>query len=297
MGVAGNNGCMKILTLDDWKDYELLDSGDGRRLERFGAYVLSRPDPQAIWRRSLGEREWEDTDAVYVKTDSDKSEWDVKTKMPKKWTLRYKDLTFQAKLSPFKHTGIFPEQSLHWDWMQGLIEKVRRPISVLNLFGYTGGATLAVAAAGASVTHVDASYPSIGWARENQRLSGLQDAPIRWMEDDCLKFVSREIRRGSQYDAIILDPPAYGRGPKGEAWIFNYNFPVLIEECMKILSDTPLFLLVNAYAISSSSLMLENVLADHLKQGAIECGELAIREKSAGRLLSTGIYARWENDR
>lgn len=287
---------MNILTLNGWEDYELLDSGDGRRLERFGSFVLSRPDPQTIWQPALSEADWEDADATYIKTDSEQSGWDTKAKMPKHWIVRYKKLTFQVKLSPFKHTGIFPEQSLHWDWMQNLIKKAKRPIKVLNLFGYTGGATLAAAAAGASVTHVDASYPTIGWARENQRLSKLQDAPIRWIEDDCLRFVGREIRRGSQYDAIILDPPAYGRGPKGEAWIFNYNFPGLVQECMKILSDNPLFLIVNAYAISSSSLMLENVLGDYLKNGTIESGELAIREKSAGRLLSTGIYARWQAD-
>lgn len=287
---------MNVLTLNGWEDYELLDSGDGRRLERYGAFVLSRPDPQVIWKPVLGNKQWETADAIYEKDDSGKSGWDVRTKMPKNWPIHYKDLTFQAKLSPFKHTGIFPEQSLHWDWMHGLIQKTRRPVNVLNLFGYTGGATLAAAAAGASVTHVDASFPSIGWARENQRLSKLGDCPIRWIEDDCLKFVSREIRRESQYDAIILDPPAYGRGPKGEAWIFNSNFPGLIQQCMRILSDNPLFLLVNAYAISSSSLMLENVLGDHLEGGIIESGELAIREKSAGRLLSTGIYARWQNN-
>jgi len=287
---------MKVLTLNGWEDYELLDSGDGRRLERFGSFVLSRPDPQTIWKPALSERDWENADATYRKSDSDQSSWDMQSRMPKQWAIRYKDLTFQTKLSPFKHTGIFPEQSLHWDWMQNLIKKAKRPIKVLNLFGYTGGATLAAAAVGASVTHVDASYPTIGWARQNQQLSSLQDSPIRWIEDDCLRFVSREIRRDSQYDAIILDPPAYGRGPKGETWIFNSNFPGLVEECMKLLSDNPLFLIVNAYAISSSSIMLENVLGDHLRGGTIESGELAIREKSAGRLLSTGIYARWQND-
>jgi len=287
---------MNILTLDSWDDYELLDSGDNKRLERFGSFVLSRPDPQIVWKPSLSEKHWENADAIYEKTDSDKSGWHTAPKMPKQWMIHYKNLTFQARLSPFKHTGIFPEQSLHWEWMQSLIKKTKAPVRVLNLFGYTGGATLAAAAAGASVTHVDASYPSIGWARENQRLSKLQDHPIRWIEDDCLKFVRREIRRKNNYDAIILDPPAYGRGPKGETWIFNYTFPILMEECIRILSRTPLFMLVNAYAISSSSIMLENVLADHFKNGAIESGELAIREKSAGRLLSTGIYARWQND-
>jgi 23S rRNA (cytosine1962-C5)-methyltransferase len=293
---ASDNMCMKVLTLDGWEDYELLDSGDGRRLERFGSFVLSRPDPQTIWLPALSEGDWENADATYRKSDSETSGWDTKPRMPTQWIVRYKKLTFQVKLSPFKHTGIFPEQSLHWDWMQNLIKKAKRPIRVLNLFGYTGGATLAAAAAGATVTHVDASFPTIGWGRQNQQLSGLQDAPIRWIEDDCLRFVSREIRRGSQYDAIILDPPAYGRGPKGETWIFNSNFPGLMQECIKILSDTPLFLIVNAYAISSSSIMLENVLGDHLRGGIMESGELAISEKSAGRLLSTGIYARWQND-
>lgn len=285
---------MNILTLDGWTDYELLDSGDGRRLERFGAFTLSRPDPQVIWRPMLSEKRWQSADATYGKDGFEKAGWHTTPAMPKAWPLHYKKLTLQARLSPFKHTGLFPEQSLHWDWMENLIKKTKTPPKVLNLFAYTGGATLAAAAAGAEVTHVDASYPSIGWARENQRLSGLQRHPIRWMEDDVLKFVRREARRKTLYDAIIMDPPAYGRGPKGETWIFNESFPMLMEECMRLLNPNPLFLLVNAYAISSSAIMLKNVLGDYFKKGVIECGELALREKSAGRLLSTGLYARWQ---
>jgi 23S rRNA (cytosine1962-C5)-methyltransferase len=266
-------------------------------LERFGAFVLSRPDPQIIWKPSLDEKHWKSAHAVFDKTLSEKGSWHVISKMPKEWLVSYKHLTLQARLSPFKHTGIFPEQSLHWDWMQSLIRKAKTPPKVLNLFGYTGGATLAAAEAGAEVTHVDASYPAISWARENQRLSKLQERPIRWIEDDALKFVRREARRGRQYDAIIMDPPAYGRGPKGETWIFNDSFPALLEECVQILAPKPLFVLANAYAISSSALTLGNVFSDHFKKGTIESGELVLREKSAGRLLSTGIYARCRFDR
>jgi 23S rRNA (cytosine1962-C5)-methyltransferase len=217
--------------------------------------------------------------------------------MPEKWQIGYKDLKFFAKLTPFKHTGIFPEQSLHWDWMGPMIKKAGRQVNVLNLFGYTGLASLAAAAAGAKVTHVDASYPSIGWARDNQSLSGLADAPVRWINDDVTSFAAREARRGNTKYAIIMDPPAYGRGPKGETWIFGENFPHLLAACQNILSPNPLFIIVNAYAISSSALMLFNTLLDYTKPfgGSLECGELALSEKSAGRLLSTGIYARWSS--
>ena len=284
---------LTVFTLGDLKDYELLDSGNQQRLERFGSYRISRPDPQLIWKPGLKERDWNNVDAVYERSNEDRGRWVMKSSMPEKWLVHYKNLSFYAKLTPFKHTGIFPEQAIHWDWMSEKIEKAKRPINVLNLFSYTGISSLVCAAAGASVTHVDASHPTIGWAKQNQIASKLQDKPIRWILDDVMKFVQREIRRGNQYDAIIMDPPVYGRGPQGETWSFNTSFPMLMEDCQKLLSKNPLFVLANAYAISSSAITLENVLMDYLPKGKMECGELCIKEKSLGRLLSTGIFARW----
>lgn len=286
---------MTILSTAGWSEYELIDSGDGARLERFGSFVISRPDPQIIWKPSLPQSEWEKADAVFVRTSSDKGVWKAKRAIPEKWKIIYKNLSFFAKLTPFKHTGIFPEQSIQWDWIQEKITRAKRSIHVLNLFGYTGIASLAAIEAGAKVTHVDASKPAITWARENTEASGLSDKPIRWMLDDALKFTAREERRGVRYDGIIMDPPVYGHGPKGEKWDFNKHFPLLLQNCQTILSDLPLFILVNAYALSSSALMLQNVLADYTKnlKGTIEVGELALQEKSAGRLLSTGIFGKW----
>lgn len=274
-----------------WEDYQLIDSGNGQKLERFGKYRLIRPDPDILWLPSLPQTEWE-ADAVFEKTNTDKGIW--KTENPSKWEMKYKNILFYAKLSPFKHTGVFPEQSLHWDWMQQLIEKEKRQLNILNLFGYTGIASLIAASAGATVTHVDASYPAIGWGRENQKLSGLEEKPIRWIEDDVMKFVLREIKRGTKYDGIIMDPPTFGHGPKGERWEFTEMFPRLIELCQQVFSQHPVFLLVNAYAISSSSLMLENVFSDYFLKhaGKIETGELVL-ESSTKKLLSTGIFGRW----
>jgi 23S rRNA (cytosine1962-C5)-methyltransferase len=283
----------KILTLGDMQDYELLDSGNQQRLERFGSYIISRPDPQLVWKPYLDESEWEKADAVFKRTSESKGRWEMDEKMPEKWLMHYKGLSFYAKLTPFKHTGVFPEQALHWEWIKEKIEKAKRSVSVLNLFAYTGISSLICATAGANVTHVDASHPTIGWARANQTASKLDKAPIRWILDDVVKFVQREVRRGSKYDAIIMDPPVYGRGPKGEIWSFNESFPYLMEDCAQLLTKNPLFALVNAYAISSSALTLENVLIDYMPAGNIECGELCIKEKSAKRLLSTGIFARW----
>lgn len=282
-----------IDTLGDLQDYELIDSGDQQRFERFGSYKIIRPDPQLIWQPALSEKEWMKADAYFRKESENRGQWETQKAMPDKWLMQYDGLKFYAKLSPFKHTGVFPEQAIHWKWMKELIEKAGRPINVLNLFAYTGISTLACAAAGASVTHVDASQPTIGWARDNQTASGLSDKPIRWILDDVVKFVQRDVRRGKKYDAIIMDPPVYGRGPKGETWSFNVSFPSLIADCQQLLSNNPLFFLVNAYAISSSALTLNNVLADYLPKGKMECGELCLKEKSAGRLLSTGIFSRW----
>ncbi|HYK08584.1 MAG TPA: class I SAM-dependent methyltransferase [Candidatus Eisenbacteria bacterium] len=283
---------MNILSTPGWKDYELLDSGHGMRYERFGPYTTVRPDPQAIWQpKAL--QEWHKADVQFIRTQQDKGTWKFKRAIPEKWKMTWKDLSFWARLTSFKHTGVFPEQSLQWEFMQEKIKHANRPISVLNLFAYTGIASLAAAAAGAQVTHVDASKPSISWARDNQIISGLEKKPIRWILDDCLKFVEREVKRGNTYDAIIMDPPVYGHGAEGQIWKFNENFPKLLEKCAQILSATPLFIVVNAYAISSSSIMLENVLKDFLPKGNVEVGELCLEETLGKRLLSTGIYARW----
>ena len=288
---------MNVLSTKGFKDYELIDSGNGQRLERFGKYTLVRPDPQAIWKPKKDNGIWEKADAVY-ESFGNKGKWVNKNKVPEKWLISYKDLSFFCKLTPFKHTGVFPEQSLQWDFMAEILRQVQgkgQQASVLNLFGYTGVSSLVCAANGARVTHLDASHPAIGWARENQAASELTQKPIRWILDDALKFTQREVKRNVKYDAIIMDPPIYGHGPEGERWDFNQSFPQLIEICRNILSDNPLFIIVNAYAISSSSIMLENVLKDYLSDfgGTFEHGELALQEKDGDRLLSTGIYGRW----
>jgi 23S rRNA (cytosine1962-C5)-methyltransferase len=312
---------MQILETAGWEDYELLDSGVGKRFERFGQYRVVRPDPQCIWSPFLSLGEWEKADAIFQRGADGREQWSRRTDVPHKWLLKYKGLSFNAKLSPFKHTGVFPEQHLMWDWLaeqltnnqqQATKSEVQsandqRPttndlpagrqgqINVLNLFGYTGIASLACASAGAKVTHVDASYPTIGWAKENQEVSGLAEKPIRWILDDCLKFVTREVKRGVRYDGIIMDPPVFGHGPEGERWEFFESFPLLLKQCREVLSETPQFFLINAYAISASSIMLGNVLTDTMKSfdGDVESGELVLKQKQGNRQLSTGIYARW----
>lgn len=276
-----------------WDDYELIDSGNGEKLERFGKFTLVRPDPQLIWKPTLPREAWEKADALFTRITEDKGTW--RNTMPEKWEMHYKNLTFICKLSPFKHTGVFPEQSLHWDFIMESIEKANRETTILNLFGYTGIASLAAAAAGAKVTHIDASYPAIGWGRENQALSHLEDKPIRWILEDCVRFVQREIKRGASYDGIIMDPPKFGHGPKGERWQFEDMFGKLMQLTTQILSPDPIFFLVNAYAISASSIMLGNVLSDHLSKypGTIESGELILKQTAGNRLVSTGIYAKW----
>jgi 23S rRNA (cytosine1962-C5)-methyltransferase len=285
---------MNVLSTKGFSDYELIDTGNGQRLERFGKYILVRPDPQIIWKPQKDDGVWQKADAVYVQQGS-KGSWENKGKIPEKWLLKYKDLSFYCKLTPFKHTGVFPEQSLHWDFIQDKLNSFNGQANILNLFGYTGIASLAAAASGAKVTHVDASKPSISWARENQESSGLSEKPIRWILDDALKFVGREVKRGVKYDGIIMDPPIYGHGPEGETWDFNESFPKLMQLCRNVLSENPLFVIVNAYAISSSSIMLLNVLKDYLSDlgGSFEYGELALQEKDSERSLSTGIFARW----
>lgn len=288
---------MQILTTPGWEAYELLDSGDGLRYERFGKYRLVRPDPQIIWSRHLSRKEWDKADAFF---DVQGKKWVNRSTIPPRWLMQYKDISFWAELTPFKHTGVFPEQLLQWDWLENVLQKNAgaknlRNMKVLNLFGYTGIASLVVAKAGVQVTHVDASKPTIAWAKENQKASGLEEKPIRWMLDDAAKFVQREIKRGVRYDGIIMDPPVYGHGPNGEKWEFTQSFPELLSLCKQVLSTKPLFLLINAYAISASALMLENALKDFVphSKDAIEVGELALEESGTDRLLSTGIFGRW----
>jgi 23S rRNA (cytosine1962-C5)-methyltransferase len=255
---------------------------------------LDRPDPQIIWKKSLQESDWQKADAYFERTTEDKGTWNVKTNVPEKWILEHDGVKFYAKLSPFKHTGVFPEQASQWHYIYNKVKDEGRDVKVLNLFAYTGIASLFVAKAGAKVTHVDSSKPVITWANENKVLNN-ENWPIRWIIDDAIKFTAREIKRGVKYDVIIMDPPAYGHGPHGEVWDFNKDFPTLLANCKQILSDSPIFILVNAYAISSSSITLANTLNDYFGNlgGKIDNGELTIKEKPAGRLLSTGIWARW----
>ena len=286
---------INTLSSQNWRDYELLDSGDGAKLERFGKYVLVRPDRGILWRRSLPDKVWNDAGAEFVAAENGEGKWECKREFPERWQMRYGNLSFWARLTPFRHTGVFPEQAPHWDWMIEKIKSAKRPISVLNLFAYTGIATLAAASAGASVTHLDASKPTIGWARENAELAQLSDRPIRWILDDAIKFVKREGRRGKKYDAIIVDPPVFGRGPQGEIWRFAKSFPALIEACKVVLSEQPLFVVTTAYEIEESSLMLANILADWLGpyDGNIDAGELVLQPRNGNRPISTSVYARW----
>ena len=281
-----------------WEEYALLDSGSGKRLERFGKYILSRPDPQAIWLPKLPVGVWETADAVFEKDKQGKENWKQRTGMPEKWEMQWENVTFYAKLSPFKHTGVFPEQASQWTFLRDqILKKVQddKPFKLLNLFAYTGVASLVAASAGAEVTHVDSSSAAINWAKDNQTLSGLSEKPIRWILEDVMKFVEREVSRGNTYDGIIMDPPIYGHGVKNEVWDFMKDFPRLVEQATKLLSPDAAFLLVNAYAISSSSLMLGSVLEGYLegRHGTITTGELALEEKESSRLLSTGIYGLW----
>ncbi|MDP4011212.1 MAG: class I SAM-dependent methyltransferase [Candidatus Roizmanbacteria bacterium] len=282
---------MDLLIQKQFADYELIDSGDGMRLERYGEYRISRPDPQVLWKPHAPRSEWNNVSALFVG-----GRWEMRTRMPESWKIQYKDLTFSARLTPFKHTGIFPEQAVMWDWITDIISKGEKKPQILNLFGYTGIGSVAAAKAGGKVTHVDASKPSITWARENMICSGLPSDAIRWILDDAIKFLRREVKRNKKYDAIIMDPPVYGHGPKGEAWDFFKQMPLLLSLAKSLLTDSPLFLLINAYAISASSIMLGNIIEDLMadKKGKVTYGELALEESYGKRLLSTGIYGRWE---
>ena len=281
-----------ILEMPRLDDYELQDSGNGQKLEKFGQFKFVRPESQALWSKRLPQSEWSKADAIFhVGNEKEKSRWQFKREIPK-FTVEYDKLKFYAEPTPFRHLGIFPEQSAHFEWMKKLLEK-KPSAKILNLFGYTGFASLFASKCGAEVTHVDASKKSIEWAKENQKLSGLPNE-IRWIEDDALQFVKREARRGKQYDSIILDPPKFGRGPKGEIWKIEEKLPELLCACKEILSPSPLFVLMTVYATDFSPLSLNNLMSEIMQNsGKTESGELIIPEISAGRLLPVAIFCRW----
>ncbi len=280
---------------DNWKDYEILDTSQGEKLERWGDYLLVRPDPQVIWNTPKIHPGWKRKNGHYHRSKKGGGEWEF-FRLPKQWSIHYRSLTFHLKPFSFKHTGLFPEQAVNWDWFSEKIRQADRPIKVLNLFAYTGGATLAAAAAGASVTHVDASKGMVTWAKENAAASGLSDAPIRWLVDDCVKFVEREIRRGNHYDAIIMDPPSYGRGPKGEIWKIEDSIHPFIQLCVKLLSDRPLFFLVNSYTTGLAPAVLTYMLSTELKHipGTVQSQEIGLPVTSTGLVLPCGASGRWE---
>lgn len=286
---------------NNWKDYEVLDCSNGEKLERWGDYILVRPDPQVIWDTPKTLKGWKKMNGHYHRSSRGGGEWEF-FNLPEQWTINYKSLTFNLKPFSFKHTGLFPEQATNWDWFSDLIskEKAKRgndnPVKVLNLFAYTGGATLASAAAGANITHVDASKGMVNWAKENAVSSSLKDAPIRWLVDDCVKFVEREIRRGNKYDAIIMDPPSYGRGPKGEIWKIEDSIHSFVKLCTQILSDKPLFFLINSYTTGLAPSVLTYMIEIEVSKkfgGHVEAQEIGLPVSSNGLVLPCGASGRW----
>ncbi len=284
-----------LLYPNHWQDYELIDSGEGEKLERFGKFILARPETKAIWKKSLPVNEWQKADAVYEQKD-ETGKWIFKNQLPSAWNIKWQDLTFEVRPTAFKHTGVFPELASLWEFMREKIKKSQRSINVLNLFAYTGGSTLAAAQAGASVTHLDASKSIVAWAAKNAELSGLKEKPIRWIVDDAVAFVKREIKRGKKYDAVIMDPPKFGRGSSGQVWKIEEDLPNLLDLCKPTLSSNPLFFIINAYSISLSALTLENLLSQMMKDsgGKVDCGELCLKSASSPNTLSTSIFGRWE---
>jgi 23S rRNA (cytosine1962-C5)-methyltransferase len=290
----------ELLAAQNWKEYSLLDSGDGFKLEQFGPYRFIRPEPEAVWQQALSPSEWQKADAVYKPSPEENGgHWEYFHKLPERWKMSYKDLTFWVQTSSSRHLGVFPEQSCQWDWADKVIHSGSSQPKVLNLFGYTGIASLAAARAGAAVTHLDASRKVVTWANDNQKLSGLEALPIRWIIDDALKFVQREARRGSRYQGIILDPPKFGRGPKGEVWEFYKLIPNLLKSCQEILDPHPLFIQLTAYAVKASAATLFYAVDEIMRDfnGVTTCGEIGLREASANRFLSTAIYARWSKEK
>lgn len=282
---------------DKWEEYEILDMANGEKLERWKDIILVRPDPQIIWNKKTYEEKWRNISAIYNRSKTGGGSWEYLKKVPASWKVKYKELTFNIKLMGFKHTGLFPEQAVNWEWMIDKIKKEKRQIKVLNLFAYTGGATVACLSAGASVCHVDSSKGMTLWAKENVISSGLENRPVRYIVDDVIKFVNREIRRGNKYDAIIMDPPSYGRGANGETWQFEQNIYDLVNLCMKVLSDNPLFFLINSYTTGISSKVLENLLRINIPsklKGVFEAGEIGLPMAKSSIVLPCGIYGRWE---
>jgi 23S rRNA (cytosine1962-C5)-methyltransferase len=285
-----------VMRTQGWGDYALLDCGDGRKLERYGPYVVVRPEPQCLWRPRLGQDVWARADAVFDPTDEeDAGRWRFRQPLKETWPLAWRDVRFHGRFTAFRHLAFFPEQAANWTWLDARIRERGGQPRVLNLFGYTGVASLVMAAAGAHVTHVDASKKAVAWARDNAELSGLADRPIRWITEDARKYVQREVRRGSRYDGIILDPPKYGRGPGGEVWRLFEDLPELARLCAELLSDGAAFLVLNAYAERISGAALSGLLAEAMagRGGAIEWGELALAEDSGARQIGMSFYARW----
>tara|TARA_R110000850_G_scaffold64116_1_gene144174 strand:+ start:4982 stop:5872 length:891 start_codon:yes stop_codon:yes gene_type:complete len=288
----------RLLIADDWDDYALLDSGHLMKLERFGSQTVIRPDPQAFWEPARPLDSWK-ADAIFSGKSGDEEsggQWEILSpRAVESWPMRWNGLTFEARRTAFRHMGVFQEHSVHWRFAQDQIGAAKRPVKVLNLFGYTGMMSLACAAAGAEVTHLDASPKSNGYGKDNQAMSGLSDRTIRWIADDVMKFVAREIRRGNRYDAIVLDPPKFGRGPKNETWKFEEDLPPLLDNIRELLSETPLFVIATAYAVRLSYLALSQTLADRLSPlgGVMEQGEMALPQQGSTRLLPTALYARW----
>lgn len=279
----------------DWQDYELLDCSEGERLERWGNVVLIRPDPQVIWNTPKEHPLWHRADARYIRSKEGGGHWECRKKLPENWNIGYRDLKFKISPTGFKHTGLFPEQAVNWDMMREKIAGAGRSIKVLNLFAYTGGATLAAASAGASVCHVDAAKGMVHWARENAELSSLAEKPVRWIVDDCAKFVEREIRRGNTYDAIIMDPPSYGRGPGGEVWKLEDQIYDLVKLCTGVLSDDPLFFLLNSYTTGLSASAMAYVLGVNMQKfgGKVSAEEIGLSVTASGMVLPCGSSAIW----
>lgn len=286
-----------MLIAKDWKDFELLDISSGDKLERWGNFVLQRPDPQVIWPEKGNAKLWEKADAIYHRSESGGGKWEFKKQLPERWTVSYKNLKFYVKTMGFKHTGLFPEQAVNWDFMMNKIKEAKRPINVLNLFAYTGAASVACASAGASVCHVDAAKEIVKRAKENLELSGLADKPVRFITDDVIKFVKREIRRGRKYDGIVMDPPSFGRGPNGELWKLENQLYGLIELCAQVLSDKPIFFLINSYTTGFAPGILENLIKLKVSSkygGKVTSDALGIPVTSSNLVLPCGIVARWE---
>lgn len=290
-----------MIVSKDWKDYEILDMANGEKLERWGKYILIRPDPQIIWNKKSYSNLWKKADAHYHRSNKGGGSWEYINKLPERWNIRYKDLVFNIKPMGFKHTGLFPEQAVNWDFVINKISeekrKNNREINVLNLFAYTGGATVACAYAGANVCHVDSSKGMVSWAKENIESSGLKDRTVRYIIDDVVKFVQREIRRGKKYDGIIMDPPSYGRGANGEVWQIENSLFDLLELCSQILSDNPLFFLINSYTTGLSATVLDNLLhvvLDNKYKGKVSSGEISLPMTNSKLVLPCGIYGRWE---